>query len=137
MVHFRTILHPTDLSRHADHALQLACALRRDQGARLLVLHVIPVTLAEEMKAFDEDLEAELGRLAIPDATLTVERRLIVGDPATEILRVAQEEPCDVIVMGTHGRTGLGRLLMGSVAEQVVRRASCPVLTIKIPPLEA
>jgi universal stress protein A len=55
------------------------------------------------------------------------------GDPAEMILRVAEEVHADLIVMGTHGRTGLSRLLMGSVAEQVVRRAPCPVLTMKAP----
>jgi hypothetical protein len=58
---------------------------------------------------------------------------LLVGDPASAILRVTQELPADLIVMGTHGRTGLGRLLMGSVAEQVVRKAPCPVVTVKTP----
>jgi len=61
------------------------------------------------------------------------ERRLAEGDAVEETLRVAQEANADLIVMGTHGWTGLGRLLMGSVAEQVVRRASCPVLTVKAP----
>ncbi len=99
----------------------------------MLVLHVIPVALAEERKAFGEDLEAELRQLTIPDGAVPVDRRLLVGDPATEIVRIAEEEPCDVVVMGTHGRTGLGRLLMGSVAEEVLRKAPCPVLTVKSP----
>jgi len=58
---------------------------------------------------------------------------LHVAEPPMEILGVAEETKCDLIVMGTHGRTGLGRLLMGSVAEQVVRKATCPVLTVKTP----
>jgi nucleotide-binding universal stress UspA family protein len=62
-----------------------------------------------------------------------VERRLVIGDPALEILDEAQESKVDLIVMGTHGRSGLGRLLMGSVAESVVRKAACPVLTVKAP----
>ncbi len=65
--------------------------------------------------------------------THPVERRLLQGDAAREILGVAKDMKCDLIVLGTHGRTGLGRLLMGSVAEQVVRHASCPVLTVKMP----
>ena len=64
-----------------------------------------------------------------------MERRLAVNaDPAGEILRVAGELGCDVIVLGTHGRTGLGRVLLGSVAEQLLRKARCPVLTVKLPP---
>jgi nucleotide-binding universal stress UspA family protein len=63
-----------------------------------------------------------------------VETRLVIAaHPAAEILLVAQEIRCDLIVMGTHGRTGLGRMLSGSVAEEVLRRASCPVLTVKTP----
>jgi nucleotide-binding universal stress UspA family protein len=58
---------------------------------------------------------------------------LAEGDPAAEIIRAAQETGAELIVMGTHGRTGLQRLLMGSVAEQVLRKASCPVLTVKAP----
>jgi nucleotide-binding universal stress UspA family protein len=64
---------------------------------------------------------------------ISVETRLEHGDAAEEILRVAEEVGCDLIVMGTHGRSGLGRLLMGSVAEAVLRRARCPVLTVKSP----
>jgi nucleotide-binding universal stress UspA family protein len=68
---------------------------------------------------------------------VTVEHHLKEGDPATEILRLAEERKVDVIVMGTHGRTGLGRLLMGSVAEQIVRKAPCPVLTVRLPQRQA
>jgi nucleotide-binding universal stress UspA family protein len=71
--------------------------------------------------------------MEIPDLKPPAERRLEEGDPATEICRVANEAGCELIAIGTHGRTGLGRLLMGSVAEQVVRRAPCPVLTVKAP----
>lgn len=65
------------------------------------------------------------------------EHRLVRGEPAREILRLAKDENADLIVMGTHGRTGMLRALMGSVAEQVVRNAACPVLTLKIPKADA
>jgi nucleotide-binding universal stress UspA family protein len=58
---------------------------------------------------------------------------MLEGDPTREIVRLAREKECDLIVMGTHGWTGLTRLLMGSVAEHVVRKAHCPVLTVKVP----
>ena len=64
---------------------------------------------------------------------VNAEHRLLDGDPVTEILRVAREIDADVILLGSHGRTGLTRLLMGSVAEQVVRKAPCPVVVIKVP----
>ena len=68
---------------------------------------------------------------------MNIERVLREGNPAEEIVRLAGERGCDLIVMGTHGRRRLGRLLMGSVAEQVLRRAPCPVLTVKGEPAEA
>jgi nucleotide-binding universal stress UspA family protein len=133
MLPIRTILHPTDFSERARYALQLACALARDQGAHLTLLHVMPVPLAQEKMRYREEMEGELNRTEVPDPSVSVERRLEEGDPATQILGAAQEGGCDLIVLGTHGRTGLDRLLMGSVAEQVVRRAPCPVLTVRIP----
>jgi len=141
MLAVRTILHLTDFSEPSQYALGLACALARDYGARLIVLHVAEVpTVAygegvvppnpEELRAAAQE---QLDRLQVPHGNVRAERRLEQGDVITEILRVAQEAHADLIVLGTHGRTGLGRLLMGSVAEQVVRRAVCPVLTVKSP----
>ncbi len=78
-----------------------------------------------------------LGQLWPPDPGVSVERHLLKGDPADEILRLARLSQCDLIVMGTHGLTGLDRLLMGSVAERVLRKAPCPVLTVKVPPTPA
>jgi nucleotide-binding universal stress UspA family protein len=132
MLH-QTILHPTDFSERSGYAFQLACSLARDRCACLIVLHVMPVPLVQEKRFYQEEMSAELNRLKAPDFQIRVEHRLEEGDPATQILRIAQETGCDLVVMGTHGRTGLDRLLMGSVAEEVVRRASCPVLTVKTP----
>jgi hypothetical protein len=75
----------------------------------------------------------DLRRLYPAGAAAGVDCRLQGGNPAPEILGVADEVGCDLIVMGTHGRTGLARLLLGSVAEQVVRKAACPVITVKVP----
>jgi nucleotide-binding universal stress UspA family protein len=132
MLH-QTILHPTDFSERSGYAFRLACSLARDRGARLIVLHVMPVPLVQEKRFYQEEMSAELNRLRAPDSQIQVEHRLEQGDPATQILRIAQETGCDLVVMGTHGRTGLDRLLMGSVAEEVVRRAACPVVTVKAP----
>jgi nucleotide-binding universal stress UspA family protein len=133
MLPIQTILHPTDFSERSGYAFQLACSLARDRGARLIVLHAMPVPLVQEKRGYREEMARELNRLGAPDAQVRVEHRLEEGDPATQILRVAQESGCDLIAMGSHGRTGLDRLLMGSVAEQVVRGAFCPVLTVKAP----
>jgi nucleotide-binding universal stress UspA family protein len=140
MFPIRTILHPTDFSEHSRAAAQLACALARDYDARLVVLHVLPpsVVYGEGMvyvppETYQEEARPQLERVAAGDPNLRVERRMIDGAAATEILEVAREVACDLIVLGTHGRTGLRRLLMGSVAEQVVRKAPCPVMTVKTP----
>lgn len=137
MIALRTILQPTDFSTPSDHAFRLACSLARDHGARVIVLHVAQTPLAYgEMGAYVASeyslaaLRADLKRLR-PHDDLPVEHMLLEGDPAGEIVRLADETQCDLIVMGTHGRTGLGRLFIGSVAEKVMRRAPCPVLTVK------
>jgi nucleotide-binding universal stress UspA family protein len=77
-----------------------------------------------------QEAQEHLQRLLIPNRDCPVERRLEEGEPIPTILRVADELASDLIVMGTHGRTGLRRFLMGSVAEQIVRRARSPVLTV-------
>ncbi len=141
MLPIRTVLHPTDFSDRSWHALQLACALARDYKARLILLNVVPhaiIAYGEGVIPTDpEDLfreaHARLDAHADHCTDLVAERRVEEGDPATLILSVALEGHADVIVMGTHGRTGLRRLIMGSVAEEVVRHASCPVLTVTSP----
>lgn len=138
---FRTIMHPTDFSEHSDLAFHLAVSMARDYGARVVVVHVTapPAAYYGEgvfpvMPAGEPDrLRDQLGRLVAQEPKVLTEHFLLVGDAATEILEKAEEVHCDLIVMGTHGRSGLDRLLMGSVAEQVVRKAPCPVLTVKLP----
>ncbi len=141
MLAIKTILHPTDFSDRSEHAFKLACALARDYGARLVILYVEHATIIAygegvvppNPELLAEEMKESLDRLTVPDPIIRVERRLEEGEPVTEILRVARESAADLIVMGTHGRTGLARLLMGSVADQVVRRAPCPVVTVKMP----
>jgi nucleotide-binding universal stress UspA family protein len=143
MLPIKTILHPTDFSKHAEYGFELACALARDYGAGLILCHVKqpPAVAFGEFGALPpeapDSLEALRDKLAAvrpADPKVAVPLRVIVeGDPATEIARIARENKADLIVIGTHGRTGLGRLLMGSVAEVVMRKATCPVLTVKTP----
>ena len=140
MFSIQTILHPTDFSQPSYGALRFACSLASDYNASLVIVHVAnaPVVLGTELvipgtEDCQEKLEEELHRMQVPDNRIGVIRRLVEGSPATEILRVAQLSCADLIVMGTHGRRGLNRLLMGSVAEEVVRKATCPVLTVRMP----
>jgi nucleotide-binding universal stress UspA family protein len=141
MLPIRTILHPTDFSARSADAFQLACSLARDYGARLIVLHVkspvfvygeAPAMLPEPPDVLQK-LREQLAQIQPPDAGVSVQHLLKEGEAATTILHAAQEAQADLVVMGTHGRTGFSRLLMGSVAEEVVRKASCPVLTVKTP----
>jgi nucleotide-binding universal stress UspA family protein len=138
MVPFRTILHPTDFSVHSEYAFQVACGLTRICGARLIVVHVMaPLLDRERLDARHHPNEyyagpwKELRKMQPSNDGPLVEHQLAEGDACTEILRVAGETKSDLIVMGTHGRTGLSRLVIGSVAEQVVRRAACPVMAAK------
>ncbi len=139
MLPIRKILHPTDFSDRSDAAFQVACALARDHNAPLVVLHVRPARIFCQ-EAFTSDPSAGIDsarrRLRSVQAyhpAVRLEHKLVEGDPATEILRETREADCDLIVMGTHGWGGLSRLLLGSVAAEVVRRAPCPVLTVKTP----
>jgi nucleotide-binding universal stress UspA family protein len=142
MLPIRTILHATDFSQSANFAFSLACALARDYGARLVILHVAApppivgyaegIMVPEPAESFEE-LRERLNAVQPQDPEINVNRRLVEGDAASEILRAAKDANCNIIVIGTHGRSGLSRLLMGSVAEQVVRRAECPVLSVRQP----
>ncbi len=141
MLPIHTVLHPTDFSERSQAAFQLACALARDYNARLVLLHIAPPpviaygegVIPPDPEEYYGDLREQLQQLEVPDASLRVERVFAEDDPAPGILRVAQQMNADLIVLGTHGHTGLARLLMGSVAEWVVRHAECPVLTVKTP----
>ena len=141
----RTILHPTDFSIDAEAALRVASWLAREHGARLVILHVENLdvlsygTPADEIdpRVFKKALENVRERIESPDLKYPVETVLRRGFAPEGIIEAAQEMDCDLIVMGTHGRTGLSRLLMGSVAEHVLPKASCPVLMVKAGQREA
>lgn len=114
-------------------------ALARQQAARLLIVHVeepplaygggelyygLPEPNSERILKMLEDVKPS-------DPSVPFAHRLTMGDPAGEVVRIAADENAEMIVLGTHGRTGMTRLLMGSVAEAIVRRAPCPVLVYR------
>ena len=133
------ILFPTDFSTAGQAALEMATSLARDRGAKLLIAHVEEPPMAygggELYYGIEQpnrdDLRRMLAEVLPTDPAVGYEHRLMVGSPATAIVHLAEKEAVDMIVMPTHGRTGVLRLLMGSVAEEVVRKAKCPVLTVK------
>jgi nucleotide-binding universal stress UspA family protein len=133
------ILFPTDFSTAGQTALAMATSLARDRGGKLVIVHVEEPPMAygggELYYGIDQPDRDELKRMlseVLPtDKSVPCEHRLAVGSPATAIVHLAEQEGAEMIVMPTHGRTGLLRVLMGSVAEEVVRKAKCPVLTVK------
>jgi nucleotide-binding universal stress UspA family protein len=138
------ILVPTDFSEYADYALDYAIELAQKLQARLTLLHIIdtmPLGVVEEGSmlppsywleletSLEQSMEASLKRL--DDVGLQGETLIIHGVPFQSIIDTAKDKEADLIVMGTHGRTGLTHVLMGSVAERVVRMAPCPVLVTR------
>lgn len=140
MLPIRTILFPTDFSPTSNAAFRIARSIARDYNAKLIVFHVaqFPSAMGADgvlMYPTDYDLDALRRKLDdIPTGShIEMERRLVQGNAIDEILNAAQDLNCDLIVLGTHGRTGVGRLFMGSVAEQIIRKATCAVLSVKAP----
>jgi nucleotide-binding universal stress UspA family protein len=144
-IHIRKVLCPLDFSEYSEHALLYAKAFVQAHAAELLLLHVIEtpvVYVAPDVVLPAETLESQRAacteRLTALAASLREEHTsttwlLLDGNPLGLIVEAAQAHEVDLIVMGTHGRTGLAHLLLGSVAEAVVRKAPCPVLTVKHP----
>lgn len=146
MIDIKTILAPTDFSKNSEPAMQYAFELARQYNADLKLIHVVDdvgvYAMEMEMGAYIDSgndlVESErrafqrMEELALPEDIQTrVTRHTMIGAPSAGICRFANENNVDVIVISTHGRTGLNRLLMGSVAEHVARRAPCPVLTVR------
>jgi universal stress protein A len=140
----KTILCPIDFSEISANALEYAVFLASHHHAELLILHVVeqlhefehyqvlvltPQELAEKM---EEQAYEELNRLTEQiKKTIKVETVVRQGKPFVEIIKEAREKDMDLIVMASHGRTGVSHMLMGSVAEKVVRKAHCPVLIVR------
>jgi len=145
----RHILAPTDFSDCSKKAISDAFELAQTFGAKLSLLHAVelppdpieefapPTVGADLLSDLEQQASAELARV-LPDAQeakIEVTRAVAIGSPSQKIVETAEAEHVDLIVMATHGRTGLSHLLIGSIAEHVVRTAPCPVLTIR-PPAE-
>jgi nucleotide-binding universal stress UspA family protein len=145
LMEIRLILAPTDFSEFSKQALRNALGLAQIFEAKLLLLNVVepppfpvegivPSNLGANLL---DDLERRASHelaaviLEAQDTKVDVTRRVVVGIPYRKIIEVAEEEKADLIIMATHGRTGLSHLIIGSVAERIVRTAPCPVLTIR------
>jgi nucleotide-binding universal stress UspA family protein len=142
----QSILFPTDFSHYNDAALELASTLAAESGAVLHIVHVddmrdlnaamadsgYPYTLPSEMEDRSDIME-RLVQVVPPVAEVMYQHHYLKGMPIAEIVEFAKRENVDLIVMASHGRTGLARLLMGSIAEGILRKAPCPVLVVKQP----
>jgi nucleotide-binding universal stress UspA family protein len=142
MTKLRTILHPTDFSPSSAAAFEYACDLARDCKARLVVVYAMGpiVPIGSEGVIISSNLDElralackELEAVRSADPSIRIGHVVREGPAAAAILAAVNEFDADLIVMGTHGRTGFRRLMLGSVAEEVLRNATCPVLTVKAP----
>lgn len=149
MIRLKTILVPSDFSECSDAAVRYGLELARRFDATLRLLHVVqdPATQPWAAEGFTLPIldvvtqwqkDAQVRLLAsVPVADVgRVTAAVTIASPCQEILRYADEHAVDLIVMGTHGRGGVTHMLLGSIAERVVRRASCPVLTVRHPQRE-
>ena len=143
---YRKVLCPIDFDDNSMEALDAAVQIARQDNATLFVLHVVPMVVAPGLPAYVEMLktqeEAARGKLAeisrVRLGGLKHELMIRMGEVSREILQIEKRLGADLIVMATHGRKGLSRFLLGSVAEVVLREATCPVLTVhpKVPKVD-
>lgn len=145
MIILEKILHPTDFSDNSKLAMKYACSLAERFEAELHLVYVVAdplVSISPPMSGFlpegyaQDIVESAASQLSsFPEADcvkdLAVVRKVLEGSAFLEIIRYARDKDMGMIVMGTHGYSGLMHLLMGSVAENVVRKAPCPVLTVR------
>lgn len=147
MINIKNILFSTDFSENSNHAFDYAIDLASRLGARLYILHVIHELidttgfyvpnisldqLQKDLEKGAEEMMAKFCREKLGDFK-EYECINVIGLPHLEILNMAKEKGMDMIIMGTHGRTGIDRVLFGSTAEKVVKKAPCPVLTVRNP----
>ena len=144
----KTILVPTDFSDFAEHAYNWAMGLAANCKAKIVLFHATPTMshiafpesvyypdLARMEREMLADAEKRVGEFVAKKgpSPVPVETRVTLGEAVWEICRMAEKEHADLIIMGSHGRTGLSHVVLGSVAERVVRHAPCPVLVARRP----
>lgn len=151
MVHLKRVLAPTDFSEHSRCSVRYAVEIAQKFGAELVLLHVVPdavLTLPDavmptpapvaDLAALTQAGKDGLTKLVSDEKLERLNPRceVRIGSPAGEIVAAARDLHADLVCVSTHGRTGLSRVLLGSVAELIVRQAPCPVLTVRPKALE-
>ena len=140
MINIKNILMPTDLSDYAGYALDYAREFASTYGADLHLLHVLDLhwlgsgaVIANALPQYQQDKQDQLNAMKSEIEGIDVKATVATGVPHVAIVRYAREHDIDLLVLATHGRTGISHALIGSVAEKVVQMAPCPVLTVKHP----
>lgn len=146
MITLKKILVPTDFSECSDAAVTYGRALASAFGSELHLLHIVhdpytqpwaaeafPASLGDLLDQWQAQAQTRMKECVPEEERAHVVVTSVIGSPFLEILRYAQEQAIDLIIIGTHGRGPLGHMLLGSVAEKVVRKAPCPVLTVRHP----
>lgn len=144
-MNIHTILVPSDFSEYSDKAFSWALEMAEKWGAKLTLLHIVPTPSYPPMMIADggfnpadyesslkADAEKQVKEIAsrVDRPGVSIDTKVLVGSPFHDICKIAEQDKSDLIVMGSHGRTGLKHVLLGSVAERVVRHAACPVLVV-------
>lgn len=135
-MNIKRIAVPVDFSENCHEALRAGCDLAATYGAELHLVHVeepwIAVAMASSEPYPTKRLDAALAEVSVPAAPgIAVQRSVRIGETVKELLKFLAEKEIDLVVMGSHGRTGLSHVLLGSIAEAIVRRAPCPVLIVR------
>ncbi len=138
---FRRVLCPVDFGPNTAMTIEMARQIVEEGGGTLILFHVVPMPieamgqplLVEPLSGAEQDAKARLNKLAAEMLKVPYEIAVLTGQPAEAILDAAVEQHADLIVMATHGRTGLGHFFLGSVAERVLREAPVPTLTVRAP----
>ena len=143
MITLKKILVPTDFSEHSAKAVTYGVELAAKFGAELHLLHVVettPIMYGEGAAFVPAETAAQLEAAAVKElnelkvdsaAGLQVIRKVVQGPPFVEVVRYAKDNASDLVVLGTHGRGAIAHMLLGSVAERVVRKTPCPVLVVR------
>jgi nucleotide-binding universal stress UspA family protein len=137
----KKILAPTDFSELSAKGVRFACQTAKDVGAEIIILNV--VVLDETNTVSKREMEQHKQRLAeftarhAADAAVKIQQRVDLGQPYSAIVACAENEQIDLIIMSSHGRTGLSRMLIGSVTDKVLRGSPCPILVVPAGPEKA
>ena len=130
---FKTVIVPTDGSKFAEKAEDMAISIAKNFNGKLVVLNIIDEKLIYPFEVLEKEGNDILEKAAnkAEDQDVTVETVLIVGDPTHDMPKIVEKTGADLVVIGTHGKTGIEKLLMGSVAENTIKTVKVPVLLVK------